>query len=280
MDYFVREPWKFRVYDLGPPEGDVVIALHGFPQNAETWRGFANQMAAMKYRVLVPDQRGYSPEARPRSRRAYVIGELVADVRALIDSVSAERVHLVGHDWGGLVSWAFADRFADKVATLTVVSTPHPRAFTSTLLTGGQLLSSWYMLFFNLPMLPEKILLANEGRILRDFLGKTGLSASLAEAYIHRFLVDPALFTAALNWYRGMPLDISLGFKTKKITAPTLHVIGEKDTFVSKAATEATRKWVSGSYYLEWVKEGTHWIPEERPQELARLVHEFISRPR
>lgn len=277
MDYYVRGPLKFRVYEVGPDDGDVVVALHGFPQNAETWRGFANEMAQLGYRVIVPDQRGYSPQARPRRRRSYVITELVSDLRALVESLPAERVHLVGHDFGGLVAWSFADRFNEKVATLTSISTPHPRAFMSTLLKGGQLRSSWYMIFFNIPLLPEKILLANQGRMLKNFLVKTGLPVTLAENYVGKFLKDPSLLTAALNWYRALALDTTLGFKTKSIKAPTLHVVGTNDTFVSPAATEVTKKWVEGEYRFESVQGGSHWIPEERPVELAHLVRDFIE---
>ena len=106
MDSYRRGDLTFDVTDSGPADGEVVVLLHGFPQNRHSWRLVTPALVAAGYRVLAPDQRGYSPGARPAGRRAYVTRELVDDVVALIDAAGAERVHLVGHDWGALVAWA------------------------------------------------------------------------------------------------------------------------------------------------------------------------------
>ena len=128
--------------------GTPVVLLHGFPQTAACWIRVAQALAAVGYRVLAPDQRGYSPGARPAAVRTYRMPELVADVLALAEAAGAARFHLVGHDWGGAVAWALAGRHPERVATLTSVSTPHPRGLAAALLTGGQLLRSAYIGFF------------------------------------------------------------------------------------------------------------------------------------
>ena len=161
------EPLRLRarglVFDArtaGPPAGELVVLLHGFPQTAACWIRGAETLAAAGYRVLAPGQRGHSPGARPAAVRAYRMPELVADVLALAEAAGAARFHLVGHDWGGAVAWALAGRHPERVATLTSVSTPHPRAFAAALLTGGQLPHSAYIGFFRAPPLPELALRA------------------------------------------------------------------------------------------------------------------------
>ena len=128
---------------------------------------------AQGYRCLAPNQRGYSRGARPKGRRAYRVPELVEDVRALVDASGAERVHLVGHDWGAAAAWAFAAEHPDRLAGLATLSVPHPAAFLRAMVTSRQGLASWYMYFFQLPWMPERFLIGNGGDRLRRFLLRT-----------------------------------------------------------------------------------------------------------
>ena len=100
------------------------MLLHGFPQTSACWTPLLEALAAAGYRAVAPDQRGYSPEARPTAVRAYRLPKLVADVLAVAYWLGAARIHLVGHDWGGVVAWRLAGWHPDRVATLTAVSTP------------------------------------------------------------------------------------------------------------------------------------------------------------
>src|SRR3954449_5563046 len=159
MDEFTRGRLTFDVTDAGTADGDVVVLLHGFPENRTSWTAVTPLLTAAGYRVLAPDQRGYSPGARPLARSAYRMQELVDDTVALVDAAGVERVHLVGHDWGGGIAWALAGAHPDRVATLTVLSTPHPAALRQAAMsTPWQLLHSSYMLFFQVPGLPERVL--------------------------------------------------------------------------------------------------------------------------
>ncbi len=145
----------FDVRDTGPLDGDPVVLLHGFPERAATWRKVEPLLHAHGLRTYAPDQRGYSPGARPRRRRDYRIQRLVGDVVALAEAIG-RPVHLVGHDWGAAVGWYVAQQRPDLVRTWTAVSVPHPMAFARAALTSRQLLHSWYMLAFQLPRLPER----------------------------------------------------------------------------------------------------------------------------
>ncbi|HEX2577048.1 MAG TPA: alpha/beta fold hydrolase, partial [Aquihabitans sp.] len=146
MDHFTRGELRFDVVDRGPADGEAVVLLHGWPANASCWDRVTPTLAAAGLRTLAPDQRGYSPGARPPGRRSYAVEELVADVLALADAAGLDRFHVVGHDWGGGVGWALGSGHADRVASLTVLSTPHPAAMQRSL-AGVQLLRSAYVGF-------------------------------------------------------------------------------------------------------------------------------------
>lgn len=131
---------RFRVREAGPASGALVMLLHGFPQSGYEWRTVMPTLAAAGYHVVAPDQRGYSPGARPAGDDRYTLDHLVADTVAIADHYRARRFHLVGHDWGGAVAWAVAGRRPDLVERLTVLSTPHPRALAASLLHSDQAL--------------------------------------------------------------------------------------------------------------------------------------------
>ena len=116
----------FDVTATGPEGGQVVILLHGFPQTSACWRHVVPVLADAGYRVLAPDQRGYSPGARPEGVAAYHSAELTADVLGIADAVGVERFHLVGHDWGASIAWQLAARHGDRLLTVTPISVPHP----------------------------------------------------------------------------------------------------------------------------------------------------------
>jgi pimeloyl-ACP methyl ester carboxylesterase len=164
VEAFSRSGMRFTVLDEGPVDAETVVLLHGFPQSAQSWIGGSRPLLAAGYRVIAPDQRGYTRQARPRSRRAYRLDELVGDVVGLVDAAGVDRVHLVGHDWGGGVAWMVAATRPDRLHTLTVVSSPHPRAVVGAMLTSRQLLQAWHVGFFQLPWLPEAAIRSRGGR--------------------------------------------------------------------------------------------------------------------
>ena len=263
---FVSEGLSFAVRDDGPIDGPVVIALHGFPQTSASWSQVTPLLVEAGYRVLAPDQRGYSPGARPQDVGSYAMGSLTADVLALADAAGAGRFHLLGHDWGAAVAWTVAGRHADRVASLSAVSVPHPAAL-SRALAGPQLLRSWYIGLFQVPRLPELLLRARRGAFTRRLLGGTGLR-SLEDAV--RLLADPRTATATLNWYRAVRLRGQL--HAGRIRLPTLFVWSDGDTAIGRRAAEGAAGFVRAPYRFEVLAGASHWIPEERPAELATLV--------
>jgi pimeloyl-ACP methyl ester carboxylesterase len=218
---------------------------------------------------LAPDQRGYSPGARPPGRRSYTLDRLDADVLALADAAGAERFDLLGHDWGAAVAWDLAARRPDRVRSLTALSTPHPAAFREALLRG-QLLRSWYMLLFQLPALPELLIGAGGAAALE----KGGLDALSARRYAERFSPRGAL-TGPLNWYRAMPFG--LRDPTPDVSVPVLYVWSTGDRYLGRPAAEATARHVRGPYRFEVLEGVSHWLPETAAARLAPLIVDHLG---
>ena len=264
MERFERAGLTFDVRDAGPEGAEVVVLLHGFPETSRSWDDVVPVLVAAGYRVLAPDQRGYSPAARPAGRRAYVLSELVADALALGTRSGAERFHVVGHDWGAAVAWGLAAAHPDRVASLTAVSAPHPAAMAQAMVRSNQALRSWYMLLFQLPGLPERLLASR----LEDGLRRDGLPERFARAYADA-LAQPGALTAALNWYRAVPLERR---RVDPVAAPTTFVWSTGDRFLTRTAAELTARWVSGPYRAEVLEGLSHWLPETAPEVVARIV--------
>ncbi len=193
----------------------------------------------------------------------------MGDVLALIDRIGAERVHLVGHDWGAAVAWAVATEHPNRLLTLTSLSIPHPAAFRRAALTSGQGFRSWYMGFFQIPGVPEALLRSGDWRRFRLNLIRSGLSPEFADRYI-AVLRQPGALTAAINWYRGMrPFADS---RPIAVSTSTLLIWGSRDAFVHPKGVHDTARFVSGPYRLEVLEGVSHWIPEQAPDRVAELL--------
>ncbi|RBY89267.1 alpha/beta fold hydrolase [Blastococcus sp. TF02A-30] len=269
MDSFRRDGLTFDVRDAGPEDGEAVVLLHGFPQDSRAWDRFAPALHQHGLRTLAPDQRGYSPMARPRGRQHYRLRETVGDVLALLDAAGLQDAHVVGHDWGGIVGWALGAWHPDRVRTLTALSVPHPAAIATALVTSDQGLRSTYVGVFQLPLLPERLLLAGNGATLRRALRHGGLPDDVVDHYVAR-MQEPGALSSALGWYRALPLGVRDPVGTVRV--PTLHVWSTGDAFLGRTATEATAQHVDAPYRLEILDGVPHWIPELAADDVADLV--------
>jgi pimeloyl-ACP methyl ester carboxylesterase len=270
-------PARGLVFDAlaaGPPTGELVVLLHGFPQTSACWTQVLATLAAAGYRAVAPDQRGYSPKARPTTVPAYRLPQLVADVVAIADRLDAATFHLVGHDWGGVVAWRLAGRHPERVATLTAVSTPHPRAFARALVAGAQALRSAYIPVFRLPRLPELLLGAHRQWGLRRLLAQDGLGDHWVDTYA-RALAQPGALSAALAWYRAAT---PFSLRARQVDVPTLYVWGSGDPALGPRAAITTGRWVTGAYRFEVLPGAGHWLPEHHAEALGALLLEHLRR--
>jgi pimeloyl-ACP methyl ester carboxylesterase len=274
MDQFRRGDLVFDVIDAGPADGQVVVLLHGFPEIHTMYQPVIDRLSAEGYRCLAPLQRGYSAGARPKRRRDYRADDLVGDVLRLIDVSGADRVHLVGHDWGAAVAWYVAQRAPERLHTLTALSVPHPAAFVKAVATSRQALSSWYMLFFQLPWLPERLLLTD--RAVAGFIAsKPSERADLAEAEM-ALMREPGALTAALNWYRAMAFGDPRAI-AQKVSVPTLYLWTDDDIALKEKGARLCADYVVGEYRYEQFPGVSHWVVDERPDEVTDLLLDWLK---
>jgi len=267
---FSRDGLRFDVTDAGPLDGDVVVLLHGFPTDRTSWDRVAARLHVAGLRTLAPDQRGYSPTACPPDRDAYRLEELVGDVLGLVDASGRERVHLVGHDWGGALAWLVAGSHPTRIASLTVLSTPHPAAMSRAWRSGTeQKRKSWYMAAFQVPWVPERFLAAT----FHSVMARSGLPTADRRRYAAR-LAHPDALTGPLNWYRAARHS---GVGAHPVEVPTTYVWGSRDPFLGRTAAELTREHVTGDYELVELDAG-HWLPETRDGECAAAILHRIAR--
>lgn len=269
MRTYAHDGLVFEVKDEGPEDGFPVIFLHGFPQDSTAWDGVVEPLHEQGFRTLAPNMRGYSPGARPSSAKEYVVAKTAADVIALLDSIDADKAHIVGHDWGGFSAWAVASEFPDRVQTVSVLSTPHPGAMKESFVKSTQGLRSWYMALFQVPWVSEQII--HPGGPAWNSLMR-GLPPHQAAHYTDR-MRQPGALSAALNWYRAMPRDmIRPSIKMHRITVPTLYVWGERDPALGRAAAEATGDFIAADYTFTILKGIGHWIPETAPDAVVEAL--------
>ncbi len=260
---YERVGLTFEVSDAGPLGGTPVVLLHGFPTDRTSWRRVEPLLHAAGCRTFAPDQRGYSPLASPPGRAEYRLEELVADVVALIAATGNEKVHLVGHDWGGAVAWLVAGNHPERIASVTVLSTPHPGAMARALKKPDQLRRSWYMAAFQLPWLPERAVAAR----FTSLMERGGLPADDVERYAAHLARAHAL-TGPINWYRAAG---SSHVRAHRVTVPSTYVWGNRDFALGRQAAELTREHVTGPYEFVQLTAG-HWLPEKRAEECADAI--------
>ncbi|MUL40517.1 alpha/beta hydrolase [Streptomonospora sp. PA3] len=260
-----RGDLEFDALAAGPADGPLVLFLHGFPEFATCWRRHLVAAARAGYRAVAVDQRGYSPGARPLDEADYTMPELVADVATFADGLGAERFHLVGHDWGGAVAWEAAARHADRVASLAVLSTPHPAALSAALSSSPEQREAMsYFRLFQTPGAAEEALLDNGAAgLVGAFQGR--VPEDLVEDNVRRLSQAGAL-TAALNWYRALRLE-SGSPGAPAVGAPTLYVWGSEDMSFTAGPARATGDWVAAPYRYIELEGFSHWLPEEAPEE-------------
>jgi pimeloyl-ACP methyl ester carboxylesterase len=278
IDSVTANGMSFRVRSAGPITGRPVILLHGFPQTSQSFAKHLSALGEAGYRAIAPDQRGYSPGARPAAVSAYRISELVSDVVALADALGVDSFDLVGHDWGGLVAWATAGAHPDRVRTHNAVSTPHPNALAAALAAGDpdQTKRSAYLDLLVQVGVAEQFFLGEDGsgNGLRQVFANSGIDKATTDIYAE-CLCEPGALTAALNWYRAN--DLHAPMEVGPITMPTLYVWSTDDMALGRVAAEATAAYALGPYRFEVLEGVTHWIPDVEPERLTALLLDHLG---
>ncbi len=258
----------FDVRFAGPQDGIPVMLLHGFPETSLSWSSVAALLAAAGLRVIAPNQRGYSPGARPAAVTDYRTDVLAADAIAIADALGIGSFHLVGHDWGAAVAWVAAAHHADRLQSLTAVSVPHLAAYGGALQSDpDQQQRASYIGVFREEGKAEQLLLENGAERLLAMYGDAVPPGQAAEYVAH--LSEPGALTAALNWYRAMQADLS---SLPSVTVPTTYVWSDDDMAIGRVPAEQCSAFVDADYRFVELGGVTHWIPEQAPEALAAAI--------
>ena len=256
---------------MGPADGPLVILLHGFPECWVSWRNQLPALAAAGFRAVAPDLRGYGGSDKPRGVAAYRMEKLAGDVAHLIAALRGERADVVGHDWGGEVAWHLAMRSPALVRKLAVLNIPHPARMRRALRTFRQLRKSWYVLFFQLPFLPERFISPESiRRALRYLPARRG---AFDDADIDSIVAAAGDRTAPINYYRAAARYP--GPPWKPVQAETLVIWGDRDRFLLPELAEPERRWVP-RVRVEHVPEASHWVQADAPERVNELLLAFL----
>ncbi|MDB5338289.1 MAG: Soluble epoxide hydrolase [Planctomycetaceae bacterium] len=274
---------RMEFASAGKASQPVVILLHGFPDLWQGWHFQIGPLVAAGYRVLAPNQRGYGATTKPKGILSYGIDELANDVIAFADSQGCQTFCLVGHDWGGIVAWWVAARFPDRVTRLVILNAPHPGIFFSYLLRHpGQVLRSWYIGFFQLPLLPEAILSAANYSILFQSLKNTSQQGVFDESdrkYLVAGWLQPGALTAMIDYYRAAARKSSNSLQ-QRIRNPTLILWGMHDSALQPGLAEVSLKLCENGRIV-WLAHASHWIQREDPEcvnhEILAFIHPTAS---
>lgn len=264
----------FDALAAGERGAPLVLLLHGFAESMQCWRAQVASLGDMGYRAIAPSQRGYSPGARPDPREFshYLMDDAMAIVAA--SGYGEARFHLVGHDWGGSIAWGLADRHHERLASLTILSRPHPNAFNRALqlIDGEQANRSRHHKAFLEPDAGEKVL-ADDARWLRDRWAANGVPADAMKAHLS-VLGNTEAMEAALAWYRARgAIRGPLG----PIRVPTLYIWGDADDTVGRTAAEGTRDFIAAPYHFEVLPGVGHFAADQAPERVSELLLAHIE---
>jgi pimeloyl-ACP methyl ester carboxylesterase len=262
---------RFTVDTAGPDTGPAVLMLHGFPQTRYLWRHQLPALAAAGFHAIAFDQRGYSRGARPSEVEAYTTACLTGDALNVMDTCGAERFHLVGHDWGGQLAWLIAAGHPERVASLTVLSRPHPAAFTRAMAEDPERAnrSRHHKGFREVDAIAR--LRQDNLALLQKGLEREGIPAADVDVYLHTLAEDGAL-ESAINWYRANTIASTI----PPVSMPTLYIWGTADASVGRRAAELTAQFVQGPYRFVEIEGGGHFIVDQFPDRTAQLLLEQL----
>ncbi|WP_299322938.1 alpha/beta hydrolase [Parasphingopyxis sp.] len=272
---------RFELAETG--SGDrLALCLHGFPELHFSWRYQMPLLARLGYRVWAPNLRGYGGSSRPDGVRAYALDHLTQDVAALIDASGAKEVTLIAHDWGAIIAWAFAIGKVRPLEKLVILNVPHPMVGRREIRHWRQLKKSWYIFFFQLPWLPEKMLGRGNGKAIGEIFVRSSCDQRNfgpdVQAVYAAAAARPSALTAMLNYYRALlrhqdSFDLGDG----RIEIPTLMIWGEEDVALNIRCTEGTEEWVP-KLELHRLPGVSHWVQQEAPEQVNAILEDWLSR--
>lgn len=292
MRYIRVNDVMLHVVMAGPEDGEPIFLLHGFPEFWYGWREQIDYLASKGYRVIAPDQRGYNLSDKPKHVKDYHISTLASDIDQLAQTLGYEQINLVGHDWGAAVAWWMATIFPERLKKLVILNVPYPSILRDQWMNGNwdQILKSWYVLFFQVPFIPEAVASLMDYEGPANILRSTSRKGSFTEEDIARYKrawAQPGALSGMVNWYRALvresadrvPEAISgekRASKLPRITVPTLILWGEKDVALTKELAQLSLDLCENGQLIYFPK-ATHWLQHDEADAVNAHIESFVS---
>jgi pimeloyl-ACP methyl ester carboxylesterase len=254
-------------------EGPTLLLLHGWPDTGALWDQMVPELVEAGYRVVVPDLRGCGRSSKPVETSSYRMHHLVADVACIIDRVGADRVTLIGHDWGAALTWTTAAYLPDRVEALVAISVGHTNAFFDAGI--AQQMKSWYMMLFSQEGLGEAFLRKNDYEAIRRWTSHPRAKDVIEE------LERDGQMSAHLRWYRAnMPMDAFVAERSvmAPVTSPALGIWSSGDGGLTERQMIGSDAYCTNGFTYVRLEGFGHWVPLEAPHELTREILEFLRR--
>jgi len=280
MQWVKANGLTFEVATAGESK-KLVLCLHGFPELNYSWRHQIPLLVEMGYKVWAPNLRGYGGSTKPDGIESYRLNTLDQDIAALIDASGAEEVTLIAHDWGAIIAWHFAIKKIRPLTRLVIMNVPHPKCARREMKHWYQLKKSWYIFFFQLPWLPEKMLGRNRAQPVKEAFSKMAVDKSRFPDNELQVYADaagrPGALRSMINYYRALlrtkdAREIGDG----KVMVATLMIWGEEDTAIDIRCTDGTEEWVP-DLELHRLPGVSHWVQQEAPEKVNAILREWLA---
>lgn len=268
------EGMEAEVSDAAP----LVVFLHGFPELWWSWRRQLDAMAKAGVWAVAPDMRGYNESDKPRGTSAYEVEKLAGDVAGLIRALGRAKAIVVGHDWGAMVAWAFANEYPEMLERLAILNVPHPLVMMRGLRRPAQLKKSWYIFFFQLPLLPERLMARGDFAMIRKMFREDGFPDDDIERYVAALRV-PGVVPAALAYYRASMRRVLTGRvpKMRAIDQDVLVIWGDQDRALGSEMAEPPKRFVPRARVVH-IPDATHWVQNAAPERVNELLLDFVAK--
>ena len=272
---------RLHTVQAGPEDGPLVILLHGFPECWYGWHRQVGPLADAGYRVVAVDQRGYNLSEKPAGVDSYHIRELAADIVGLVEALGDEQAAVAGHDWGAAVAWWLALEYPERLSKLCVVNVPHPTVFERTLRSSwSQRKNSWYVAWFQLPVVPELTSRLGNYWLLANSLESSSRPDAFTETDMDRYRLawsQPGALTGMINWYRAIVRARPQPVR-QQVDVPTQILWGADDEFLDSEMAHRSIEYCTDGE-LRMVDNATHWILHEEPARVVETLLDLLDSP-
>lgn len=270
---------RLNTAEAGPPDGPLVILLHGFPEFWFGWRGQIEALAEAGFHVIAPDQRGYNLSDKPKGAAAYSLNNLAQDVLGLASALGVRRFDLVGHDWGAAVAWWVATEHPERLKRLAILNAPHPAIWLDAMTNDPvQRRKSAYVRMLRLPWLPEALMRASNFKALAGAFASARPGAyTQADLDLYRQAwSQPGALTGSINWYRALFLAPLATPAPGSLVPETLVLWGDQDAYAEPALAEASAALCARATVRHFPN-ASHWLAHDEPQAVAAALREFLT---